>query len=210
MNRRESNLAFIDLLFNMILGFVFLFIIAFLMINDPKKEENLKPVVEYMIILTWSNELDVDIDLWVHGPAGRVGFQNPDEGFMYLDKDDLGHRNDTVINFDGSRRIAYINREVVNIRGFDEGEYTVNAHYYGGRDSSNEVDVEINVVKLNPFIVVFEGVKKLKKRGDEETMIRFSMDKEGNFFGRNRIKKSIVYDRETMMREVAPFSPGGP
>ena len=123
MNRRESNLAFIDLLFNMILGFAFLFIIAFLMINDPKKEENLKPVVEYMIILTWSNELDVDIDLWVHGPAGRVGFQNPNEGFMYLDKDDLGHRNDTVINYDGSRRIAYINREVVNIRGFDEGEY---------------------------------------------------------------------------------------
>ena len=41
-------------------------------------------------------------------------------------------------------------------------------------------------------------------------MIRFSMDKKGDFFGRNRIKKSIVYDRSTMMREVEPFVPNGP
>ena len=35
----HSNLAFNDLLFNVMLGFVLLFIIAFLLINPPTKKD---------------------------------------------------------------------------------------------------------------------------------------------------------------------------
>ena len=77
-----NNFAFIDLLFNLIVGISFLFIISFLLINDPKREENTEPLAEYMVILSWDSEIDVDIDLWIDGPSGVVGFQSPVSGFM--------------------------------------------------------------------------------------------------------------------------------
>ena len=64
-----SNLAFVDLLFNLIVGIAFLFIISFLLINDPTKEENVRPMAEYMVILTWEGEKNSDIDLWMEGPS---------------------------------------------------------------------------------------------------------------------------------------------
>ena len=122
MRNYNSNLAFVDLLFNLILGFVFLFIISFILINDPEKKESIEQKAEYMIILSWDDDLNNDIDLWVQGPSGTVGFRNPQQGNMFLDKDDLGHRNDAIVN-GGVEKIIYINREVTSIRGFQKGEY---------------------------------------------------------------------------------------
>ena len=42
MRKYSSNLAFVDLLFNLILGFVFLFVVSFLLINDPTKKDNVE------------------------------------------------------------------------------------------------------------------------------------------------------------------------
>ena len=63
MRKYSSNLAFIDLLFNLILGFVFLFVVSFLLINDPTKKDNVEAKAEYMIIMSWDADKDVDIDL---------------------------------------------------------------------------------------------------------------------------------------------------
>ena len=68
----NSNLAFIDLLFNLILGFVFLFIISFILINDPVKKEGVEQKAEFMIILSWDAQANKDIDLWIEGPLGNV------------------------------------------------------------------------------------------------------------------------------------------
>ena len=55
MNARyNSNLAFVDLLFNLILGFAFLFIVAFFLINDPTEDKDVEAKVEYMIIMAVS------------------------------------------------------------------------------------------------------------------------------------------------------------
>ena len=64
MRNYNSNLAFVDLLFNLILGFVFLFIISFILINDPEKKESIEQKAEYMIILSWDDDLNNDIDLF--------------------------------------------------------------------------------------------------------------------------------------------------
>ena len=85
MRNYNSNLAFVDLLFNLILGFVFLFIISFILINDPEKKESIEQKAEYMIILSWDDDLNNDIDLWVQGPSVTVGFRNTQQGNMFLD-----------------------------------------------------------------------------------------------------------------------------
>lgn len=199
-----NNFAFIDLLFNLIVGISFLFIISFLLINDPKREENTEPLAEYMVILSWDSEIDVDIDLWIHGPSGVVGFQSPVSGFMYLDKDDLGHRNDSVWR-NGEQHVLKLNREIVNIRGFHSGEYIVNIHYYGGPEAYKTVNANVEVIKLNPFSVVHESSQKLFKRGQEKTIVRFTMDGQGNYSDINFLKKTIVYQQKS--GEV--ISPGG-
>ena len=191
-----NNFAFIDLLFNLIVGISFLFIISFLLINDPKREENTEPLAEYMVILSWDSEIDVDIDLWIDGPSGVVGFQSPVSGFMYLDKDDLGHRNDSVWR-DGEQHVLKLNREIVNIRGFHSGEYIVNIHYYGGPESYKTVNANVEVIKLNPFSIVHESSQELFKRGQEKTIVRFTMDGQGHYSNINFLKKAIVYQRKS-------------
>lgn len=191
--RYNSNLAFIDLLFNLILGFVFLFVVSFLLINDPTKKNEVENKAEYMIILSWDNDKDVDIDLWVEGPSGKVGFRSPQMGFLYLDKDDLGHKNDIINGGTKKEKIIYINREVINVRGFQAGEYVVNAHYYFTQAKQGEnVNVSVEVLKLNPYQEVYKGTKEFKYRGQEETFVRFSMNSDGYVTDINELPKIIV------------------
>jgi hypothetical protein len=192
MRNHNSNLAFVDLLFNLILGFVFLFIISFILINDPVKKEGIEPKAEYIIILSWDDDLNNDIDLWVQGPSGIVGFRNPQEGNMYLDKDDLGHRNDAIVN-GGVEKIIYINREVTSIRGFQKGEYIINAYYYNNGDKKNMMNkVSIELIKVNPFKVIYQGTKKFTEEGQEETFVRFSMNDDGEYSDINYLPKNLV------------------
>ena len=199
MRNYNSNLAFVDLLFNLILGFVFLFIISFILINDPEKKESIEQKAEYMIILSWDDDLNNDIDLWVQGPSGTVGFRNPQQGNMFLDKDDLGHRNDAIVN-GGVEKIIYINREVTSIRGFQKGEYIVNAFYYHNGDKANVLNkVSIELVKINPFKVIYQGTKDFVEEGQEETFVRFTMDEDGDYTNVNYLPKNIVKRIEDMV-----------
>ena len=194
MRKYSSNLAFVDLLFNLILGFVFLFVVSFLLINDPTKKDNVEEKAEYMIILSWDNDKGVDVDLWVEGPEGLVGFRNTLQGFMNLDRDDLGHRNDIIKKGPNAGEIVRINREVVNIRGFQPGEYVVNAHYYFtnlGKIGSR-INVDVQVIKLNPYSQVFMGTKQFTFKGEEQTFVRFSMRPDGTYYGVNQLPKDLV------------------
>lgn len=205
-NKYSSNLAFIDLLFNLILGFVFLFVVSFLMINEPEKKSEIEQKAEYMIVLDWDDESDSDIDLWVETPRGKVGFMNTQVGSVFLDKDDLGHRNDTYSTSMGSgeSKVIHINREIVNIRAFEPGEYIVNAHFYGGRDkdgrfntmgNENVADIltlTVSIYKLNPYSIVHTAEKKFSRVGQEETFGRFTIKPDGTYKNVNTLSKKIV------------------
>lgn len=195
MSRYSSNLAFIDLLFNMILGFAFLFIVAFLLINDPTETADIEANVEYMITMSWEGDKDIDLDLWVQGPAGIVGFRDPSQGFLNLDRDDLGHRTDTIYANTEDMKVVYINQEIVNIRGFQPGEYIINGHYFFTKEKEKmkkETTAELKIIKLNPFEEVWQGTKKFAFRGQEETFIRFEMMENGRYKNIHDLPKNLV------------------
>ena len=130
----KSTIGFTDLLFNILVGFAFLFIIAFILIKPEAKKQDFERKAEFVVVLEWDHDQPDDIDLYVQDPTGtKVHFRLPITNFMYLDKDDLGFANDIVKNVDGTITKVNINREVVTIRGIIPGEYIINAHYYSSR-----------------------------------------------------------------------------
>ena len=54
--RTGSNLAFNDLLFNVLIGFVMLFVIAFLMINPIAKKADIPVKAEFIVVLEWDED----------------------------------------------------------------------------------------------------------------------------------------------------------
>jgi len=185
-SKYKSTIGFTDMLFNILLGFAFLFIVAFLLIKPEAKKEDFNRRAEFVVVMEWDNDASGDIDLYVEDPTGKqVSFRYHNHNFMHLDKDDLGAMNDTVVNADGSISTVKINREVVTIRGIIQGEYIINAHYYSLRSydkinpKKSVVTVRVELHKANPYSIMWAGEKTFSHRGQEETFLRFRLDKDG-------------------------------
>ena len=192
MKKRYSNFdPFTDLLFNILLGFTFLFFITILFINPITKLGNINMKAEYIITVDWKDSLPDDIDLWVKDPNGEiVSYLKKDAGWLHLDRDDRGVVNDKVI-IDGKEVIYPINREVVTLRGIIPGEYVVNLYLYDHK-SNNPVEAKIIIEKVNPSLkLVFIGDVVLKNEDSELTITKFRLDSEGNF-------KSIYANNESL------------
>ena len=190
-SRYISSLAFIDILFNMLIGFVGLFVLAFLLINVPTEESNIKPKAEYLIITTWRDNSNNDVDTWVRTPSGTLFFRRRQVGFAHLDKDDLGNANDTVYLADGNRLTVPINREVVALRGFEKGEYIVNVHLYSASDEVPE-NVTVELLKVNPHAVLYRKDIKLHDVNEEATAVRFFMAEDGTIENVSDVSESVV------------------
>ena len=122
-NKYKSTIGFTDMLFNVLVGFAFLFIVAFLLIKPEQKKADFERKAEFVIVMEWDHDQPDDIDLYVQDPTQqKVHFRLPIVNFMYLDKDDLVFANDIVTNVDGVVQKVNINREVVTIRGIIAGE----------------------------------------------------------------------------------------
>lgn len=184
---------FYDMLFNMLIAFVFCFIIALLAMN-PKalKAGDIPAKAEFMITVSWPDMNPNDIDTWVQDPTGRlVWFRNREAGLMHLDRDDRGLTNDTII-VNGRQVINPLNQEVVTLRGIEPGEYTVNASYYDAKDPK-PVEVSVSVVKVNPQAeVVYYGTVTLARKGDEATACRFTVLPDGTVANINTLPKKLV------------------
>ena len=195
----KSSLAFTDLLFNIVLGFAFMFMIAFLLINPVEKEAQIEAKAEFMIIMEWDHQSAYDIDLWMMDPVGNiVGFPNMHAGLLHLDKDDLGQSNDTVVLADGTKKIIYLNREVMTIRGIVPGEYIVNNHLYSMKGTGGKAPMEVTtrVLKLNPYGEVHTGIVILPVHGAEETVIRFTIGPNGFVKSKNKRQRKFAGKRQ--------------
>ena len=215
--RYKSTIGFIDLLFNILLGFAFLFIIAFLLIKPEAKKEDFERRAEFVVVMEWNHDMPDDIDLYVQDPTGDiVSFRHSIVNFMHLDKDDLGYVNDIVYNANGKITKVNINREVVTIRGIIPGEYLINAHYYSTRRSESTftaltgerrgnteiisadrkdrvVTVKIELHKVNPYQILWIGVRPFDRRGQENTFVRFTINSKGKVVGGfSHIQKKFV------------------
>ena len=73
-HQREAEVdPFYDMLFNMLIAFVFCFIVALLAMN-PKalKAGDIPAKAEYIITISWPDLNPNDIDAWVENPAGET------------------------------------------------------------------------------------------------------------------------------------------
>ena len=207
-NRFKSTTGLNDLLFNLLVGFVFLFVVAFLLINPPTKKSDAPKKAEYIIIIEWDPEVNDDIDLWVKDPMGNVvSFTNKMGGLLNLEKDDLGWQNDVWLQPNGKEVIIPINREVITIRGIVPGKYQVATHVYSkkqlftintknGKYIKNPTDsighVTATLIRINPYGEVYKTRKEYTAKGQTMAMFNFVLDKNGDVTSLDERSNSIV------------------
>ena len=197
IRRFHSNLAFIDFLFVLLLAFISMLILALLLINPVTKQSEVERKAEYIIVLEWDKESTDDVDLWVQNPLKKhVAFKNKVVGLMHLDKDDLGSVNDTVVLPDGTKQVILLNREVVTLRGWHEGEYIINIHMYNKR-TTVPTNVTVQMIKINPYQILFEENVVLSTKGEEITIRRVTLDRLGNIIDTNKDPSSIINNPTT-------------
>ena len=196
----HTSLSFLDLLFNTVLCFAALFALSFILINPSKQDKNVEVKAEFIITVTWPNDLNNDVDTYVEDPQGRlVAFMRREEGLMHLDRDDVGKFNDILSTPFGD--VEYNeNREVVTLRGTVEGEYVVNVHMYMQRSQEAQTPVRIQLDKINPFQIITVEDVVLDISGSEKTAFRFTVDKEGKVSDINHLSKTLTKEA------VPPFS----
>ncbi len=183
---------FTDLLFNALLTFTFLFLIALLLLNPPAKTGIIDPKAEFLITVSWPDGDPNDIDVWATGPNGKkVWYKRTQDGLMHLDRDDRGLANDKqVIN--GKEIINPLNQEVLTLRGRPPGEYIINVHYFK-TENQVEVPVTVYLAEVNPQMKVLHyHTSLLAKEGDEATAIRFTLTPSGKVTNINQLQKSLV------------------
>ena len=195
--------VFRDMLYLLSLSFAVLLIYALIQIHPPAKKSEIERKAEFLIILEWDERSASDIDLWVMDPLeNTVWFQQKTGGFLHLDKDDLGHRNDKIM-IDGVEKIIYLNREVVTIRGIVPGEYITNVHAYR-KYKNTPVNGYVRLLKLNPYVEYATEYFILKDVGDEVTVFRFEVDNDGYVTDINQDHHRFVTNRPYSGRISGP------
>jgi len=176
----QDENAFTDILFNALLGFAFMFVVAFMLIQPVPTDGKIDPKAEYIISAQWPDNHPDDIDIIVEDPRGKmVWFDAREAGLMHLDRDDRGRLGDTM-TINGKDVESPINQETVTLRGVMPGEYVVNVLHYKAQTSA-PVPVSIKIEKLNPQLTVsYAGKVILNGAGDEQTAVRFTLSPAGD------------------------------
>jgi hypothetical protein len=184
----DFRTAFIDLLINVLTGMVFLFMITTLLITNKVKDEDagIKKDAQYIISMSWPNNINCDVDIWVRDPEKRVvSYQAKDVGVMHIERDDQGWVNDlmTYLKLQPSQQLN--NSETWVLRGKMAGKFTVNIHLYSCAvndkavplGQSVEVPVTLELTKLNPNLKkVLTKTVTIKKVWEEITAFNFVLD----------------------------------
>ena len=208
-DRFSSTTGLSDLLFNLLIGFVFLFVVAFLLINPPTKKEDAPKKAEYLIIIEWQDNANDDVDLWVMDPRGiTVSFTNKTGGLLNLEKDDLGASNDKWQKPDGTIVTIPINREVVTMRGIVPGRYQVAAHIYSRKvpmyTNASDAEAALNavkdsdglitatLVKINPYGEVYTRLRTYQVKGQVFTLFNFELDVDGKVTAIDESENNII------------------
>jgi hypothetical protein len=184
----DFRTAFIDLLINVLTGMVFLFMITTLLITTKVKDEDagIKKDAQYIISMSWPNNINCDVDIWVRDPQNRVvSYQAKDVGVMHIERDDQGWVNDlmTYLKLQPSQQLN--NSETWVLRGKMAGKFTVNIHLYSCAvndkpvplGQSVEVPVTLELTKLNPDLKkVLTKTVTIKEVWEEVTAFNFVLD----------------------------------
>ena len=184
--------VFTDLLFNALLGFAFMFAIAFMLINDSQDAGSIDTKAEVLISIQWPDDHPDDVDAVVEDPqGGLVWYHNRDSGLMHLDRDDRGNLADKITS-KGEVISNPINQETVTVRGLQSGEYVINLLHYKS-NYQDPLPVTVKVEKLNPSVeLIYYGDHFLMGVGDEKTALRFIVDGQKNITDLNQFPKKLL------------------
>lgn len=198
-NRYSDDRGFTDLLFNLVLGFSYLFLIAFLLINPIKEDSIIEPRALMKLIVTWPDSDVNDVDTWIKCDSlGIVSFRDKDNGILHLDRDDQGETNDKVV-INGQEVVSNLNYEIINFRQKYPCRYFVNMHLYSRKDELNKpIPIKIKLYDLTPYKKLAESTVVLRQEGSEVASLQFTIDSEGNIInitkddGVNWVNKSVI------------------
>jgi len=143
--------------------------------NKKYETEGYMPPVFAMIVVTWPNDTDADVDIHVRCPNGdNLNYIRKEACFANLERDARGVASDwSMIN--NERVVVVNNREVVAFRTPVPGEWAVNVHWYNGRNPA-PLDVKLEVILLHPKVhTAFERVVTLQRMAQEAHVVRFEM-----------------------------------
>ena len=184
--------VFTDLLFNALLGFAFMFAIAFMLINDSQDAGSIDTKAEVLKSIQWPDDHPDDVDAVVEDPqGGLVWYHNRDSGLMHLDRDDRGNLADKITS-KGEVISNPINQETVTVRGLQSGEYVINLLHYKS-NYQDPLPVTVKVEKLNPSVeLIYYGEHFLMGVGDEKTALRFIVDGQKNITDLNQFPKKLL------------------
>ena len=190
--KSEEQDVFTDLLFNALLGFAFMFAIAFMLINSSEESGNINTKAEVLISVQWPDEHPDDVDAVVEDPQGKlVWYHNRDSGLMHLDRDDRGNVADNI-NLKGDVVSSPINQETITVRGLQTGEYVINLLHYKS-NFKEPLPVTVKVEKLNPSVeLIYYGQHFLNGVGDEITALRFFVNGDKEVSDTNQIPKRLL------------------
>ncbi len=192
-NRRDDGFdPFSIMLFKALQVVAFLFFLALLAMAPKASEGKVDSKAEFIVTMDWPDNHPDDLDLMVEEPGGNIAwYRHREAGFLTLDRDDRGGGHDTIL-INGRRVSTPIREEVVTVRGFVAGEYTVNISHYVAT-THQPVPVNVRVQKLNPVArVVWEGQLYVDHKGDEKTAVRFTLDEKGVVVSTNNRQKSLL------------------
>jgi len=195
MKKYSSNLAFTDLLFNLLIGFTSLLLIAFLLINPIAEEGIIDPRSEFIITMQWEDTSGLDIDLWIKGPQNViVGFPQKDGAYIVLERDDLGDANDIIL-VNETAKVIERNLETISINAIVPGEYFVSVHNYSTAIEDVEEEyptkVRVDLMDTNPFKLMASREVSVKFK-EEVSVFSFVIDENGYVTDVNdRIKLKI-------------------
>jgi hypothetical protein len=178
-----SNISFIDMLFNIIVGFVLLFFIAVLLMNPPVKKADIEAKADIIITMSWPDLSPHDIDLWIKNPTtDPIHYNRRENSYLFLDRDDLGVSNNFIFK-DGQQVMLESRREVASFRGKVNGRYVANVVFFIAKSSDGQPDnrydgtpipVRVELIQINPVYKIL--AKKdivLTKIKEEQTAFSF-------------------------------------
>jgi hypothetical protein len=181
-NRYKSTFGFIDLLFNLLVGFTFLFMLAFILINPVAKKEAHDPKAEYLVIMSWDDDSKADIDLWIKDDVDTiVGFRAKDVALLTLDRDDLGDRND-MYTYRENIELVPVNREVISIRSKTQRRYVVTTHFYNNLGNPDTIpeNIKIELLQVNPYRILKIVEVTLNEPSEEKHVFEFEVLNDGD------------------------------
>jgi len=79
------------------------------------------------------------------------------------------------------------------LRGWHPGEYIINVHMFN-KKSPDLTNITVQMIKINPYRILFEEKVVMLKRGEEITIRRITLNKLGSIIDTNKDPISIIND----------------